>query len=60
MIRVKKIDIGLNCPREENIDDLINNWLKDTTGIVVKDIKYVVTDSGYESALIIYEKIRHL
>jgi hypothetical protein len=55
MVQVKKIDISLGYS-EKNIEDLINNWLKNTTGIEVKDIKYNVTGSGYESALIIYEK----
>ena len=58
MIQVKKIDVSLgNLYEERKIDDLINDWLKNTTGIEVQDIKYSVTDSGYESALIIYEKI---
>jgi hypothetical protein len=57
MIQVKKIDVSLGYSEDKKIDDLINDWLKNTTGIKVIDIKYNVTDSGYESALIIYDKI---
>lgn len=60
MIQVKKFDVGLGYSEDKKIDDLINDWLKNTTGIEVQDIKYSVTDSGYESALIIYEKIKCL
>lgn len=56
MIQVKKLDVNLGYS-DRRIEDLINDWLKNTTGIEVQDIKYNVTDSGYESVLIIYEKI---
>ncbi len=55
MVYVKKFDKGLGYYGEEkfNIDNQINSWLEKNNYTLI-DVKYSVTNDGYESALVIY------
>lgn len=50
----KKFDISLGYGEKLNIDSQINLWLEKHNYILI-DVKYNVTDKGYESALVIYD-----
>ena len=58
---VKKFDKSiLSIMSDEpykSIDNDINDWIKEEKVNII-DIKYVITDQGYESVLVIYENGR--
>ena len=60
MIQIKTFDNKLNYTHSL-IDTEVNKWLKENTNkIHVIDIKYNVTNDGYESVLVIYEVLEEL
>jgi len=55
MIQVKIFEGTVNN-YYNNLDDKVNEFLKENDGrINVKDIKYILDDHNYYSAMIIYE-----
>ena len=60
MIQIKTFDNTLNYTHCL-IDAEVNKWLKENANrIHVIDIKYNVTNDGYESVLVIYEVLEEL
>lgn len=60
MIQIKTFDNTLNYTHSL-IDNEVNRWLKENSSrIHVIDIKYNVTNDGYESVLVIYEVLEEL
>lgn len=60
MIQIKTFDNALNYAHNL-IDTEVNKWLKENSNrIHVIDIKYNVTNDGYESVLVIYEILEEL
>ena len=58
MVQIKTFNNTLQY-NHQLIDNVVNDWLRaNTGGVHIMDIKYNVTNDGYESVLIIYESLR--